>query len=74
MTANDQTPAKVQQWEYKVILRPDPFHFGPSPSNQNIEAALNQAGLDGWELCGTWSQPHESGGFTGTCFLKRPKR
>ena len=58
-SANGQAPAKTQQWEYKIT----PLQGGTAEG----EAALNNIGADGWEVCA-----FDAG--QSSCISKRPKR
>ena len=52
------------QWDYKLLAIAHPI---PSSEKRN-EAALKEAGSEGWEACATLA----SHGYTNAVLLKRP--
>ena len=60
----------VQRWEYRVT------HFALSSNWDEIQASLNAAGYDGWELVSAEVERNQRiiGAPTSvTCFLKRAR-
>ena len=71
---NAQTPAKIQQWEYKIVLDSDLINTGkgnkPEQWAKHTEDELNKLASEGWEYI---PFPSRSVEMIGLVF-KRAKR